>query len=195
MDRTLTNFIHSLRMAEIRVSPAETLDALNTVELVGYRDREFLKHSLAMVLPKTIDEKDTFDACFDQFFAFEELQSQRGEENNADEHGDEEGAEEGEGQGQGEGGGVGGERQPGQPASGDRKKKKKKPSNNLYEEEEEEDLGPGEMSQAESKLGQQLMNNSIVELTTAMAAAGEAVNVREIQIFTQKGVGHVMQSL
>ena len=46
MDRTLTNFIRSLRMAEVRISPAETLDAMNTVELVGYKDRAMLKHSL-----------------------------------------------------------------------------------------------------------------------------------------------------
>ena len=68
MERTLTNFIRSLRTAEVRVSTAETLDAINTVELVGYENREFLKHSLSLVLPKTADEKETFDACFEQFF-------------------------------------------------------------------------------------------------------------------------------
>ena len=183
MDRTLTNFIRSLRMADVRISTAETLDAMSTVELVGYKDREFLKHSLALVLPKTADEKETFDSCFDQFFAFHDVQGEHGEGGEAADS--EEGQEHGEG---GEGGEGGGDRQPGQQASGKKKKSKAKPNNNLYEEEEEEDLGPGEMAEASSKLGQQLMNNSIVELTTEMAAAGEAVNVREIQIFTQKGL-------
>ena len=73
MDRTLANFIRALRNSEVRISTAETLDAFNTVELVGYTDREFLKQSLAVVLPKTIDEKETFDSCFDQFFAFQDV--------------------------------------------------------------------------------------------------------------------------
>ena len=68
MDRTLSNFIRALRNAEVRVSTAETLDAFNTVELVGYRDRNFLKSALSMVLPKTADEKETFEDCFEQFF-------------------------------------------------------------------------------------------------------------------------------
>ena len=188
MDRTLTNFIHSLRMADVRISPAETLDAMNTVELVGYKDRQLLKHSLAMVLPKTADEKETFDTCFDQFFAFEDIhgdhESAQGEHSETSE----EGSEEGDGQG-GEGAG-GGDRQPNQPAQAGRRKSKRKakPKNYLEEEEEEENLGPGEMTDAQSKLGQLLMNNSVVELTMEMAKAGEEVNVREIQIFTQKGL-------
>ena len=50
MEKTLTNFIRSLRNAEIRVSTAETLDALSAVELVGYRDKDFLKDSFKYVL-------------------------------------------------------------------------------------------------------------------------------------------------
>jgi len=187
MERTLTNFIRSLRTAEVRVSTAETLDAINTVELVGYENREFLKHSLSLVLPKTADEKETFNACFEQFFTYNDVRGERGE--SADDHEGEGGeeADENTGEGEGEGGGTGGERQPGQPASG-KKKSKSKPNNNLYEEEEEEDLGPGEMAEAQSALGKLLMADSRVDLGMEMAAAGEAANVREIQIFTQKGL-------
>jgi uncharacterized protein with von Willebrand factor type A (vWA) domain len=186
MDRTLTNFIRSLRMADVRVSTAETLDAMNTVELVGYRDRAFLKHSLALVLPKTADEKESYSNCFDEFFAFEDVSGERSE-SDADEHGDE--GEDGDEAGEaGEGAGSG-ERQPGQPTGSRKKKSKaKKPNNNLYEEEEEEDLGPGAMTDPSSVLAQLLMNDSKVELTMAMASAGEAIGVREIQIFTQKGL-------
>ena len=186
MDRTLTNFIHSLRMADVRVSTAETLDAMAAVELVGYKDRRLLKHSLAMVLPKTADEKESFDACFDQFFAFEELSGEQSESGEHDDYGDDDGGEEAGGEG-----GGSGERQPGQPPAAAGKKKKKaktKPNNNLFEEEPEEDLGPGAMADAQSALGKLLMTNSVVELTMEMAKAGEAVNVREIQIFTQKGL-------
>lgn len=184
MDRTLTNFIRALRNSEVRISTAETLDAFNAVELVGYEDRDFLKRTLSLVLPKTADEKETFENCFDQFFSFEDVRGERGA---SGEGADAEDAESGEG-GEGEGGGAGGEAQPGNRAAAGKAKKKKKKSNFLEEEEEEEDLGPGEMAEADSPLGQLLMGNSRVELSVAMAAAGEAIDLRSIQVFTQKGL-------
>src|SRR5918994_3417431 len=72
MDQLLTQFIGALRNADVRISTAETLDAMGAVELVGYSDRRLLKDSLALVLPKTLDEKAAFDTCFDQFFSFGE---------------------------------------------------------------------------------------------------------------------------
>ena len=179
MDRTLTNFIRSLRNAEVRISTAETLDAFGAVELVGYKDREFLKNSLSLVLPKTEDEKATFENCFDQFFSFDDVSADQSDGLDGSAEGDAEGEE---GDGNGEGGSAGGERQPGQ-TSGKKKSKSKAKSLSLLEEEEEEDLGQGEMTQPSSALGQLLMANSKVDLTMAMAAAGEAVDVREIQIF------------
>jgi len=184
MDRTLTNFIRALRNSEVRISTAETLDAFNAVELVGYEDRDFLKRTLSLVLPKTADEKEAFDNCFDQFFSFEDIRGER----SSGEAGEGEDGEDQEG-GEGEGGGAGGEAQPGRRASGGKGKSKKKNKNPyLEEEEEEEDLGPGETSEAESQLGQLLMTNSQVELSVAMSAAGEAVDLRDIQVFTQKGL-------
>jgi len=185
LDRTLTNFIRALRNSEVRISTAETLDAFNAVELVGYEDRDFLRRTLSLVLPKTADEKETFENCFDQFFSFEDVRGERHEGAGGNEAGDAEGEESG---GDGEGGGAGGESQPGQKASGGKGKAKKKKKNSLIEEEEEEDLGPGAMSDSSSELGQLLMNNSKVELSVAMAAAGEAVDLRNIQVFTQKGL-------
>src|SRR5918992_547120 len=75
MDQLLTNFIRALRNADVRISTAETLDALNAIQLIGYRDRQLLKDSLGLVLPKTLDEKAAFDTCFDQFFSFGERKS------------------------------------------------------------------------------------------------------------------------
>ncbi|MEZ5551874.1 MAG: VWA domain-containing protein [Pseudomonadales bacterium] len=182
MDRTLTSFIRALRNAEVRVSTAETLDAFNAVELVGYEDRAFLKRSLSLVLPKTQDEKEAFENCFDQFFSFKDVRGARGD-GSRDGEGEE---EDGEGGGEGEGGGAGGEEQRSKGPKGKGKSKKKKGA--IGEEEEEPDLGPGKTSEATSPLGQLLMQNSRVELTVAMSAAGEAVDLQEIQVFTQKGL-------
>ena len=176
MDRTLTHFIAALRNAEVRVSPAETLDAMNAVELVGYRDRAFLKDSLALVLPKTADEKDTYDTAFDQFFSFEDVAGQaiaRDGEGDAD---DNEGGGEGQGQSEGLGGGKG---------SGGKARKSKFAG---AEEEEEEDLGPGAMAEPRSALGRLLMQDSNVELTVRMAEAAKEADLTEIQVFTQKGL-------
>jgi uncharacterized protein with von Willebrand factor type A (vWA) domain len=189
MDRQLANFIRALRNLEVRVSTAETLDAFNAVELCGYEDRAFLKRSLSLVLSKTIDEKDIFDACFDQFFSFKDVAGERAD---SSEGSDDDESEDAQG-GEGEGGGAGGE--PGerktQASSGKNKKKKSKNKNtnaldNL--EEEEEDLGPGDMGDASSPLGRLLMGNSKVELSVATSQAGEVINIRDIQVFTQKGL-------
>ena len=46
MDRTLLSFVRALRNAEVRVSPAETLDAFAVTNLIGYSEREALKQAL-----------------------------------------------------------------------------------------------------------------------------------------------------
>ena len=47
---TVVDFIKVLRNADIKVSPAETLDAMDTMHLVGLKNRTFLRTSLAMAL-------------------------------------------------------------------------------------------------------------------------------------------------
>ena len=179
MDRTLANFIRALRNVEVRISTAETLDAFNTVELVGYRNRAALKRSLSLVLSKTADEKETFDNCFDQYFSFSDVQGSRdaaiaddidGPDRAEGGGGDASGSEGAEGN-EGRGGGTGG--------GG----KKSKQASGL--EEEEENLGPGAMTEPGSELGLLIMVDSKVELSVAVASAGEAVNVRDIEVFTQ----------
>lgn len=91
-------------MAEVRISPAETLDAFRTVDRMGMENRQQLKESLALVLPKTAEEKLAFDACFDAFFRFEEFSdappgASDGESGDGDPSGEGEGSE-----GQGGGG-------------------------------------------------------------------------------------------
>ena len=170
MDRTLANFIRALRNSEVRISTAETLDAFNTVELVGYTDRAALKRSLSLVLPKTADEKETFDNCFDQYFSFTDVHGSREAANDADD------ADDGSGSAEGEAGeGAGGDAQSTDGKGGGKGGGKKKQKHAFgAEEAEEEDLGPGEMSPPSSELGQLIMGDSKVELSVAMANAGEA---------------------
>lgn len=79
MERTFTNFLQALRGAEVRVSVAETLDAMETAELMGWSDRAALKDALSMALAKTPGEKEIFDQTFDQFFRFESFRGREGE--------------------------------------------------------------------------------------------------------------------
>src|SRR5690349_4198808 len=69
MSEPLLRFLRAARSAGVRISPAESIDAVRTVEIVGYADRGTLKDSLALVLAKTEEEKQRFDECFDLYFS------------------------------------------------------------------------------------------------------------------------------
>ncbi len=68
-DRAISDFVRALRSADVRVSPGETIDAARTLEIVGYGDRARLKDSLACVLAKSLEEKETHDRLFDLYFS------------------------------------------------------------------------------------------------------------------------------
>ena len=68
MERVLTDFVKALRNVNIRVSPAETLDATEVLDKVGYENRELLKNTLSLTLSKSPEEKEKFNTCFDDFF-------------------------------------------------------------------------------------------------------------------------------
>lgn len=185
MDQLLTNFIRALRNADVRISTAETLDAFSTVKLVGYRDRQLLKDSLGLVLPKTPDEKAAFDTCFDQFFSFRERSppptsdtlSGEGDSSTADGHsaqpGNADAGGSGESQGQRTGRGEG--------TSAATQIVSEKAS-------DAESLGAGEVTAARSALGRLLTRANTIEINMAISAAGQQVKVHEIELFTQKGV-------
>ena len=179
MERTLTSFIGALRNADVRISPAETLDALSAVELAGYQNREFLKNTLSLVLPKTFDEKEIFDNTFDQFFAFDDISTKGEAKSDAP---DEEQEEAGEGQGGGQGLGQGGN------AQAQHRDRARKPKGSPGDPEEDQQIGHGAVSEAESELGQLLMRNDRVELNVRVAQAALDVKLQEIQVFTQKGL-------
>jgi uncharacterized protein len=180
MDRLLTNFIRALRNADIRISTSETLDAFSTVQLIGYGNRRLLKDSLALVLPKTVDEKAAFDTCFDQFFSFRSHSELRPlEATYSDEPQDATAAGNGEIGGGGESQNTGGNATRGVDAE-------QASAQQAYARAESPD--PGEMSSPQSALGQLLTRANSMEINIAINAAGERVNVHEIEVFTQKGV-------
>lgn len=69
MQHTLESFLRALRAHDVRVSPAEAIDAHRAAAEVGYGDRTLLKDALCVTLAKTAEEVDRFDSCFDTFFA------------------------------------------------------------------------------------------------------------------------------
>jgi hypothetical protein len=68
MDGPLIDFFRAARSAGLRLSPAESIDAVQAVRVVGWEDRERLRDTLSLVLAKTIEEKRQFGEVFDLFF-------------------------------------------------------------------------------------------------------------------------------
>jgi uncharacterized protein with von Willebrand factor type A (vWA) domain len=187
VERTLANFVRALRMADVRVSPAETLDAFRTAEVVGWRDRETLKEALSLTLPKTHDEKELFEACFERFFTFDDFRSEdRPPPESSEDEASEENAEQDPAGGEGEGGGGSAEGQPQGSASGGSPGEGE--GDDSFEEEVEELLHPGETSEASSELGQLLMEGDRGRLAQEVARAGTEAGVEQIKVFTQKGL-------
>ncbi|HEY5288980.1 MAG TPA: VWA domain-containing protein [Caulobacteraceae bacterium] len=71
--RVLEDFIRALRASEVRVSPAEAIDAHRALADVGFADRTLVKDALAVTLAKDAEEVTRFDACFETFFARREF--------------------------------------------------------------------------------------------------------------------------
>jgi uncharacterized protein with von Willebrand factor type A (vWA) domain len=69
MQHTLEEFLRALRAADVKVSPAEAIDAARTAAAVGYADRELFKDALCATLAKSRDEVVRFDATFETFFS------------------------------------------------------------------------------------------------------------------------------
>jgi uncharacterized protein with von Willebrand factor type A (vWA) domain len=68
MEEILQEFIHVLRASGVRISVSETMDAMNSVVLVGYGHKGLFRDALAATLAKSPVEKAVFDSCFDRFF-------------------------------------------------------------------------------------------------------------------------------
>jgi uncharacterized protein with von Willebrand factor type A (vWA) domain len=161
MQSSLVSFIQVLRSHDVRVSPAESLDAMDVATALGYADRSLLRDGLAMTLAKTPEEELTFLQCFDQFFRHELSDFSTPPDDKAEQ--DTEQAEAAEGAAE----------------SG--------PTDSPSPLELAAQDSPALQSLLQSPLMQSLQQNDRNELSLAMSRAGERVGLQQIQMFTQKG--------
>lgn len=68
MDKKIIEFIAALRKAGIGISIAESIDALQAVEVLGVKDREVFRISLRTTLIKNYEDLHFFDELFPYFF-------------------------------------------------------------------------------------------------------------------------------
>jgi uncharacterized protein with von Willebrand factor type A (vWA) domain len=167
MQSALISFIQVLRTHDVRISPAETLDAMEVTNILGFSDRSSLRDGLAMTLAKTNSEKAVFAKCFDSFFGRtladfsdtrEEASAAEAQESNTQEDNDQE---------------------------GDSSESESPSSQSLLESAAENN--PELQAVLDSPLMQGLMSNDRNELSVAMTRAGDQVGLNQIQMFTQKG--------
>ena len=167
MDSKLLSFIQVLRSRDVRISPAETLDAMDIASVLGFSNRTHLHDGLAMALAKTSQEKLVFTQCFQQFFTQELLDFSKEEDilseqetaldsscaeaefSNEDAHSETPTAE------------------------------------SILQEAAEQNAQLKTL--LDSALMQNLMQNNRNELSLAMNRAGEQVGLAKIEMFTQKG--------
>ncbi|HZO95276.1 MAG TPA: VWA domain-containing protein [Candidatus Baltobacteraceae bacterium] len=64
----VVGFVAALRDAGVRISPAESIEALRALDAVGYEHRDVVRDALAVVLAKSAAEKIVFDDCFARYF-------------------------------------------------------------------------------------------------------------------------------
>lgn len=169
MQTSLIAFIRILRSHDVRVSPAETLDAVAALQLLGYADRNRLRTGLTASLAKTSREQHIVEACFDRYFAQRDSDfSGREDNDNAD-----------------AAAGTASENDltqippeaTGEASDGER---------GLLEAAAETHESVRKLLQ--SSLMQGLMNNERAQLSAALRRAGSASGVANIEMFTQKGI-------
>ncbi len=73
---TLEDFIKALRASDVRVSPAEAIDAHRALMEVGYGDRTLVKDALCIALAKSETEVARFDECFETYFTRDEFRGE-----------------------------------------------------------------------------------------------------------------------
>ncbi|MCC6718302.1 MAG: VWA domain-containing protein [Acetobacteraceae bacterium] len=56
------------RGAGVRISVAESIDAFESANAVGFSDRQVLKDALTLTIAKTVEDKQLFEQCFETYF-------------------------------------------------------------------------------------------------------------------------------
>ena len=166
MQTNLVNFIQVLRSHDIRVSPAETLDAMDVAANLGYGNRIRLRDGLSMALAKTPAEELVFDRCFDRYFTVElaDFSSNSDDHQSADESADSETSDQ---------------------ASEDESNATADDAEDLLTEAAAQ--SPQLDALMQSELMQNLLSNDRNALSLAMTRAGDSVGLQQIQMFTQRG--------
>ncbi len=77
LDLRVTNFVHILRVMGIRISVAETLDAVNGLTYADLGDRAQVKAVLRATLLKNMDQLPLFEEAFSSYFSTPEVKEQR----------------------------------------------------------------------------------------------------------------------
>ena len=88
MRENLHRFFRAARGAGVRVSPAESIDAMRAVAQVGFADRDILRDTFLLTLAKTQDEKRSLGECFDLFFSQPEPQQESAERDKTEDNGE-----------------------------------------------------------------------------------------------------------
>src|SRR4029077_11160613 len=88
MRENLHRFFRAARGAGVRVSPAESIDAMRAVSKMGFTDRQILRDTFLVTLAKTQEEKRALGDCFDLFFSQPEPPPPAPDNDNADERGE-----------------------------------------------------------------------------------------------------------
>jgi uncharacterized protein len=88
MRENLHRFFRAARGAGVRVSPAESIDAMRAVSKVGFTDRQILRDTFLVTLAKTQEEKRALGDCFDLFFSQPEPPPSAPDNDNASESGE-----------------------------------------------------------------------------------------------------------
>lgn len=68
MDDRIIDFVRGLRAAGVRVSMAESMDAMRAVEVLGIMDKELFRQSLRATLVKESDDFAAFEELFPLYF-------------------------------------------------------------------------------------------------------------------------------
>jgi len=165
MQSNLVSFIQVLRTHDVRVSPAETLDAMTVATTLGYANRNMLRDGLAMTLAKTPEEEAIFLSCFDRYF-YQRLSDFSDTESTLTDMPEESATHE-------------------EAADGTGDQISESPELSPLDAAAREDAGIQALM--DSALMQSLVNNDRNELTMAIGRAAEQAGLRQIQMFTQKG--------
>ena len=168
MQSSLVNFIQVLRSHDVRVSPAETIDAMDVASTLGYTNRNRLRDGLAMALAKTPHEETVFLQCFERYFSHQlaDVSSDPASTDESDEGTGEDGEDPADQ-----------DAAPGGTAAGG--------GDNALADAAAE--SPQLQNLLESPLMQNLMENDRNALSVAMSRAADAVELSKIEMFTQKG--------